>query len=233
MRLLIPNVETQSFRFSMKHRPTGNNDTSTRQDRQRHSALVSLMPIIGCLFLAGCVNLGSQADTTRWYMLDQYAVLETPEAELSTEGSLHVAGPQLPEYLNSSRIFYRTEAGAPRYTEQERWTEPFSDTLARTLALRLSRETRIATVSHFPAPQATEGASRVHLHLLQFEGIRSHSVVIDLIWRVDRPDARGEPRRLRLTGTVEDFSSIDHLVQAMSELLDRVAERIATEIDPS
>lgn len=187
-----------------------------------------------CLLTASaCVNLDPQTDTTRWFMLDQFAVLDAYEGEFRTGETLHISRPHIPEYLNSQRIFFRNNDGSPSTTQLERWAESFSEGFARTFALRLSSRTGMGSVSYYPIPRPTEPGIRVQVQVFQFEAIRGKGVVLDMIWQVDYANGGSNNQRLRLQSTVHRFDNVESIIQAMSALIDEAVEKIAEDINAS
>lgn len=189
--------------------------------------VLGLVAAASLMSIPACVNLAPQADNTRWFMLDQYAVTSAYEGEFDTSSQLHVSRPHIPEYLNSQRIFYRTAGGSPKTTEQERWGEPFNEGFARTLALRLSARTGVGNVSYYPIPRPSEPGVRVQVQVFQFEAIKGTGVVLDMSWRLDTAEATGATQRFRRSQAVNRFDSVESMVRAMSELLDEAVAAIA------
>lgn len=187
-----------------------------------------------CLLTAtACVNLDPQTDTTRWFMLDQFAVVGAYDSEFSRGETLHISRPHIPEYLNSQRIFFRNSDGSPGATQQERWAEPFSEGFARTLALRLSASTGMGSVSYYPIPRPSEPGIRVQVQVFQFEAIQGEGVIMDMIWRIDHAEGDSASERLRLRKSADRFDDVESIVRAMSELIDEAVEKIAAAINAS
>lgn len=189
--------------------------------------VLGLVAAASLMSIPACVNLAPQADNTRWFMLDQFAVTTAYEGDFDDARQLHVSRPHIPEYLNSQNIFYRTVDGTPRTTQQERWAEPFNEGFARTLALRLSARTGVGNVSYYPIPRPSDPGARVQIQIFQFEAIEGIGVVLDMNWRIQGSDATAEYQRFRRSHAVSHFDSVDAMVRAMSELLDEVVAAIA------
>ncbi|MCC5833807.1 MAG: membrane integrity-associated transporter subunit PqiC [Opitutales bacterium] len=193
--------------------------------------LLGLLATASLLAIPACVSLEPQADTTRWFMLDQFSVTSAYEGTFESSSQLHISRPHIPEYLNSQRIFFRSADGSPQTTQQERWAEPFSDGLARTLALRLSARSGIGNVSYYPIPRPAEPSARVQVQVFQFEAIQDKGVVLDMSWRVESDQERGKTHRFRRTVERERFENIEAMVQAMSEALDEAVEEITEAVN--
>ena len=190
----------------------------------------AVIVVLSAFVLGGCTGFRAVSDPVDYYLLDQYQAVSPDMPWEAGARAVHVKRPHLPDYLNSGRIFYRAGDGSPAYTQRERWGEPIDEGLARVLAQRLSERAGFRVFSSYPAPPVTRNAYELNLHVMQFELAGDGQVVLDVIWRMDRPGQKeGDARRLRLDRAVPADASIAEIVRTMGSLLDRLAGEIAAE----
>jgi uncharacterized lipoprotein YmbA len=173
------------------------------------------------LLCAGCVELGGRTPDSRFYLL-------VPRAEVrELPGDLGVGlGPvRTPAYLERPQIVTRSGEQRLELAAFDRWGEPLGESVARVMAINLSRMLGTERVQRHPWRDSRAVELEVELDLLRFDGRWGESVTLEVLYRLRRADASLE----RLAHIEEPLAGRDYaeLAQAMSRALATLARQIA------
>lgn len=139
--------------------------------------------IVACWLsgLVGCLNLKPTADPVKLYALGDAAVVL---AENQAEGSVYVARPNLPSYLEGQYLKYRSAEGEVGRLQYARWVEPLPQGIARVLAEHLLAGGVAAVSGYYPWPRASSAASQLKVDLYRFEANAAGSIEIAAKWQL-------------------------------------------------
>jgi len=186
-----------------------------------------LFPLFAALLaLTGCVNLKPSLSQMRSFTLGPVAV-DVVEAEAGVERALYIQRPQLPTFLDGSRLSYRTASGELKYLPSARWAEPLNEGVARAVALYLGRSGLGEAPAFYPWPNTKAEAAVLTLAFERFSANESGTVQIVVNWQVS--GAGWAPQQTRFISESIDWE-IDRpetLVAAFNQALAELAGEIA------
>jgi uncharacterized protein len=190
-----------------------------------------VLPILGVLLLilAGCAT----SQSSKFYMLE------------SMSGNIPVVGGEpfdqaisvglgpvtIPDYLDRPQIVTRTSQNSVLLAEFDRWAEPLSGTITRTLAENLSSLLHTDNVVPYPWPASVDVSYQVLVELFRFDGILGEKAILDAQWSV--LGKRGKKvlllkRSMFVEPTRE--ASFAALVSAESRALDNLSRELASAV---
>ncbi len=179
------------------------------------------------LALGGC---GGGSAPTRFYVLAAAPGVTARSAAAGAGVSLGIGPVTLPGYLDRPQIVTRAAPESLELAEFDRWGEPLRDNVARVLAEDLAGMIPTEHVAVFPWRQSRDVEYRLPVEILRFERQPSGEVALVARWRVI--DRDGKERALRTSSLAEPAGGGGYagVASAMSRLLAKLAEEIATEI---
>ncbi len=185
--------------------------------------------IAGCWLLTGCINLSPKTDPTAFYLLE--SVEMTPESAEDSMG-IYVSRVELPDYIDSNRLFLRSAGGSPQYLEADLWAEPLADGFGRALALNLGQVSGRSVVSAYPHSQPSGVSERIRVRVLRFEAVASQGVHLDAVYEISGGE-RGARLAQRITIHEGDGSYPDAqtIVLDMNRALASLARGIAQTLE--
>ena len=132
--------------------------------------------------LTGCANTQS----SKFYMLESMSGSMPSGSGAPFDGNVSVGlGPvTIPDYLDRPQIVTRTNQNSILLAEFDRWAEPLSGTITRTLAENLSFLLHTDNVIPYPWPGSVEVSYQVLVELFRFDGILGEKAVLDVQWSV-------------------------------------------------
>jgi uncharacterized protein len=90
----------------------------------------------------------------------------------------------IPDYLDRPQIVTRTSQNSVLLAEFDRWAEPLSGTISRTLAENLSSLLHTDTVVLYPWPGSVDIAYQVLVDVFRFDGVLGEKAILDAQWSV-------------------------------------------------
>ena len=190
---------------------------------------VTLAALAGLFWMTACVNLDPRPDSTRFFVLGSDA-----SAAAAGEGGsgFYVGRPEIPVYLKSEKMLYRTASGEVRPVGGHRWAEPLDQGIARALAEALAAQSGTASAGFYPWAKPAPETATLRLQVREFGGDGDGSIVFDAAWELQDP-ARSAPLRGDFRAQIEAWKvgSPDGLVAGMNELIARLALEIAAKTD--
>lgn len=177
-------------------------------------------PILLLCLLAAC----ARTPDTNWYILDS----DTQQAANQTRGPrVHLRKVEVPAYLDRDAIVTREAGGVRLHLARfEAWAEPLPSGLQRALGDDLAPLlTAHGVVLHLPDDGAP---STLHLtvQVQRFEGCLGGEATLDARWSLCAPDERTIARG-SFHGTEPAGPDYEHLIQAQSQLVRRLAHNMA------
>ncbi len=170
---------------------------------------------------------------------DFYTLMATsdPDAGQSdpSQGPVIGIGPIiLPQYLDRPQIVRRGSGNQILLADFDSWAEPFQSMVERVLVQDIGRLVRTNNVVALPQTRDVVLDYRVGLELFSFEASSTGQVVLEGRWQVYedsgnfRDPAPYRSQRTYLDTRIADPNDYDQIAQAMSELLGRLSQEIAT-----
>jgi len=179
------------------------------------------------LTLSGCAS----TPNSNFYLLESLSGSRVPEGMIPLDQSISIGlGPvTLPDYLDRPQIVTRTNRNGVRLAEFDRWAEPLSGNVARTLAEDLIALLHNDSVVPYPWPGSIGVTYQVLVDVVRFDGVLGEKAWLDAQWSVR--DKRGKNvLMLKRSTFVEPTSgpSYGALVAAQSRALENLSREIAT-----
>ncbi len=186
------------------------------------SALVALA---GLLSLPACVNLKPAASTANSHALGPVEATAPEAAPLAAE-PIYILRPQIPSYLDSSRLSYLMASGEVRNMEGSRWAEPLGEGIARAVGLFLFERNPALVEGFYPWPNTSPGASRLALNFKRFGATDSGEVHVVAYWKLMQGEGRSTSGRFHSESLGWTVGEPDSLIAAYNEALRALSQEI-------
>jgi uncharacterized protein len=189
------------------------------------------LPILGVLLLilTGCANTQS----SKFYMLESMSGSIPVGAGAPFDQNLSVGlGPvTIPDYLDRPQIVTRSNQNSILLAEFDRWAEPLSGTIMRTLVENLSALLHTDNVVPYPWPASVDVSYQVLVELFRLDGILGEKAILDVQWSVLGKKGK-KVFLLKRSTFVEPTreTSFAALVSAESRALDNLSREMASAI---
>lgn len=193
--------------------------------------------VIVMSWLAGCVSLEPQKDSSRFYTLSKPSATQDASVAsyvMSDPSALRRVGvmlPTFPAYLQRLQIVERNAEGDLRVHGFNRWAEQLNEGFLRVLTRELYeriREDRLKiNLSSYPNINDAEYILRIHVYA--FEPLAEGKVVLEAAWRLEPVEDtqaviyNSEIMRFELPWEVGNYS---RLTAAMQNLVKQFAEEV-------
>jgi uncharacterized protein len=187
------------------------------------------LPLFVALLLAlsGCASTQS----SRFYMLASMSGVPTPEATAPFDPAVSIGlGPvTLPDYLDRPQIVTRTSANTVQIAEYERWAEPLSSSVPRTLAENLTVLLHSDSIVPYPWPGSIDVTYQIMVDVYRFLGSPGDQATLDAQWSVVGKKGK-KVLLLKRSTFVEPAggASFEALVAAQSRALGKLSREIAS-----
>lgn len=190
-----------------------------------------LLPILSVLLLTltGCATTQS----SKFYMLESISGTIPVDGGAPFDQSISVGlGPvTIPDYLDRPQIVTRTNRNSILLAEFDRWAEPLSGTITRTLSENLYSLLHTDNVIPYPWPGSMDVSFQVLVELFRFDGVLGEKAILDVQWSV--LGKRGKKvlllKRSNFVEPTRD-GSFAALVSAESRALDNLSREIASAV---
>jgi hypothetical protein len=170
---------------------------------------------------AGC--LGPRPDLSAFFLLSP---APEPAGATAVPVVLGVGPVTIPGYLDRPELVVRVSENEIALSGTDRWAEPLSDNLARTLEENLAGLLPGSSYVDYPWFESQAPDYALSLDVRRFEADASGAVVLDVTWRLARGDAPLEARTVRLQETAEGPDRTA-AVAAQSRALAELSRQIA------
>ncbi len=138
----------------------------------------------------------------------------------------------LPQYLDRPQIVSRGDGNRLMLADFASWGEPLQSMVERVLVEDIGRLLRTNNVVVLPQRLDMPLDARVEIEVFRFEAETNGRVVLEARWRIIEGDRRDQEifrsQRTSLNTQVEDATDYSAVALAMSELVGRLSQEIAT-----
>lgn len=177
------------------------------------------------IFLAACVNLKPVPSITTSYTLGPVDL--SPPVRNSTVGEpIYIVRPQVPTYLDGSRLSYRSVSGEVKNIFGARWAEPLAEGIARAMSLYLSKSSSFSVEGYYPWPNTLTNGSRLTLNFQRFGATESGSVQVVANWTLKDSGGKLKKGQFVSSNLIWDVESPDSLVAAYNSALELLADEV-------
>jgi uncharacterized protein len=177
--------------------------------------------------LSGC----AATPNSRFYLLEAMGSSPARGEMTPLDAAISIGlGPvSLPEYLDRPQIVTRSSQSRVQLAEFDRWAEPLSGNVSRTLAENLSFLLQNDSVVPFPWPGSMDVTYQVVVEVYRFDGILGDKAWLDAQWSIQGKKAKSLFALKRST-FVEPVSglSFEAMVAAQSRALGNLSREIAS-----
>jgi uncharacterized protein len=134
------------------------------------------------LALSGCAT----TPNAKFYLLETLTGSPAPEGVVSINQTVTIGlGPvTLPDYLDRPQIVSRTTQNVVQLAEFDRWAEPLSSNVSRTLAENLMFLLLTESVVPYPWPGSIDVTYQVLVDVYRFDGVLGEKAWLDAQWSV-------------------------------------------------
>jgi len=194
---------------------------------RRPAMLLPAAALIGCMILSGCVR----SDPARYYVLSEMprSTVAAPPAEPGQGAAVGVGPVSLPSYLDRIQIVTRRGAQLD-VAEFDRWGEPLSEGVPRTIAAYLTALLQTERVVVFPWPGGRTIDHQVVVDVTRFDGMVGGDVRLEARWRVLGRDRKELVLRSSAVHEATGESGYPALVAAMNRSLGTLSREIADSV---
>lgn len=186
--------------------------------------------MILCVLL---VTLGGCAGTppSKFYMLEPISHGSAPPGTATLDQAVSIGlGPvTLPDYLDRPQIVTRTDQNTVQLAEFDRWAEPLSSNVSRTLAENLVLLLQNDSIVQYPWPGSIDVTYQVLVDVYRFDGILGEKALLEVQWSVLGKKGK-RVLQLKRSTFVEPAggTSFGALVSAQSRTLENLSREIAS-----
>ena len=183
-------------------------------------------------FCALLLTLGGCAGTppSTFYLLESLSGGPASPATAALDRPISIGlGPvTLPDYLDRSQIVTRTSENTFQLAEFDRWAEPLSSNVSRTLAENLIFLLPNDSVVPYPWPGSKDVAYQVVVDVYRFDGILGNRALLEAQWSVlGKKDKKVLILKRSTFMEPVSESSFGALVSAQSRALGSLSREIA------
>lgn len=175
--------------------------------------------------LLGCAGGGGEVPESRLYMLRAAVPAAIPDSDFV----VGLDAVQLASYLKRSELVLQVGPQELRPARYHRWAEPLDQNIRRYLRDRLSAEVSVDVDAN--SRRRDRWDLQISLAVEEFHGTLEGQVLLTASWDVERlhDTAHVVRGRARLTES-QSRDGYAALVDAKSRLLDKLAQRVATDL---
>jgi len=188
------------------------------------ATLLGVLALIGFTVASGCVR----SDPARYYVLTEVprSTAATPAVGSGPPATVGVGPVSLPGYLDRIQIVTRRGAQL-EVAEFDRWGEPLSDGVPRTIAAYLADLLQTDRVVVFPWPLGRTIDHQVMVDVTRFDGVVGGDVRLEARWRLLGQDRKELALRWFAAREATGESGYPALVAAMNRSLGALSREIA------
>lgn len=193
--------------------------------------LYVLTTLLGLFGLAACVNLKPAPSQAESYTLGPVEMQAREKAEAGDE-SIYILRPQLPTYLDDTRVSYRSVSGEVKNMLGARWAEPLAEGIARTMSLYLSGSSLGAVEGYYPWPNTSPEAARLSLYFQRFGASESGDVQVLVRWTLKKSNGDSKTGEFAPDAITWQVGQPATLVAAYNSALKALAIHIEQSLNP-
>lgn len=194
---------------------------------RRHLFLLIALPCL--LVLSACVNLKPVPSETESYVLGP---LEMSSSESIKPGvqPIYILRPQVPTFVDGSRLSYRYSSGELINMPGTRWAEPLAEGIARAMSLYLSGSGYELVEGYYPWPNTSSDAARLSLNFLRFGATDTGQVQVAVRWTLKMSDQTSKSGHYISRGLTWEVGQANTLVRAYNEALMALASDLKAQM---
>lgn len=181
------------------------------------------------VMLTACVNLKPVPSQSKSYILGPVDALSQDGIGADKE-AIYILRPQIPTYLDSTWLSYRSDNGELNKMIEARWAEPLAEGIARAISLYLSEGGEARVEGHYPWPDASSKSSRLSLNFQRFSATESGEVNVVALWRLRDSEGTVKSGRYSSDQLVWAVGQPDTLVAAYNSALRQIAAEVGATI---
>jgi len=190
--------------------------------------MIRTLALFTLLLSTACIQLGGEAQPTRYYLLTPLAT--TAVIEKAAEIQLELGALKFPSYLDRAQLISRTPEGTIRIAEYDRWAEPLADNLSRTLQENLYQLAPGIQINSAPWNNGPPAKFQLRLRVNRFDGTLGRQTDVDIRWSVYHLQQQRELMREHFIARLPVGNSYKELVESLSQALADLSADIAMEL---
>jgi uncharacterized lipoprotein YmbA len=184
--------------------------------------------LVSAFLLSGCVNLKPQHDKTLLYTLGM-STSSRQEVDTSLV-SYYVARPELPGYLQGTKMFVRTKFGEIDSLVGARWGENLGEGIARALGEYIQASGKAFVRSQYPWPKFSNDTQDVRVLFERFGGTDDGYVEVVGTWQVRKDRKTVREGRFQFVDLKWDTAMPATYVAQLNKALELLAQDIVNSI---
>jgi hypothetical protein len=187
--------------------------------------MIRFLAPFALLLSTACIQLGGEAQPTRYYLLAPLAT--TAVIENAAEVQLEMDALEFPSYLDRAQLVSRTPQGTIQIAEYDRWAEPLADNLSRTLQENLYQLAPGVQVNSALWNNGPPAKLLLRLRVNRFDGTLGHETEVDIRWSLYQQQQQRELLREHFIARLPVGNSYKELVESLNRALANLSEEIA------
>ena len=188
--------------------------------------MIRFLPLLILLFCSACIQLGGETKPTRFYLLE--ATTEGNAATVTEQIQLEFSPIEFPSYLDRPQIVARNKANAIIIADHDRWAEPLSDNLIRTLQENLYKQLPGISINSAPWSGNTGPSYQINLIINRFDGTVGQQTEVDIRWTLFSTSSNEELQRKHYLAKLPIGDNYQDLVDGLNTALSELSKEIAT-----
>lgn len=188
--------------------------------------MIRLFSLLFLLICSACIQLGSEPHPTRYYLLEPVADISTNASEQPLQ--LELSPIEFPSYLDRPQIVSRTADNGILVAEYDRWAEPLSDNLTRTLQENLRNQRPSLRISSAPWNNHNGPEYLLRITVNRFDGILGQQTDADIRWTLIDYKNGQELARRHFQRQVKIESDYQGLIDGLSRTLAELSREVTT-----
>jgi uncharacterized lipoprotein YmbA len=187
-----------------------------------------LSVILLLLLCSSCVQLGSDSQPLRYYLLQPNAVAQKLPRQTNINVTLQTI--HVPAYLDRLQLTSYNQRQQVIIASLDRWAEPLDENLNRVLKENLSRHLQGGRITSQTKQETAAETLKLQLTINSFDGILGEHVSVDIRWMIIRNGVSEQIKQGRFTDNTPIGNSYAELVQGLNRALDNFSYKLAEEL---
>ncbi len=186
------------------------------------------LSVILLLLCSSCVQLGSDSQPLRYYLLQPNAKAQQLSRHADIDVTLQTI--HVPAYLDRLQLTTYNQQQQVIIASLDRWAEPLDENLNRVLKENLSRHLQGGRITSQKKHEAAAENLKLQLTINSFDGILGGHVSVDIRWMIARNGMSEQIKQGRFTDNTPIGDSYSELVQGLNRALDKFSYKLAEEL---
>lgn len=183
-----------------------------------------------CLFTlllcSACIQLGNEPHPTRYYLLEPVANVRSAANDQPLQ--LELSPIIFPSYLDRPQIVTHNINNSIQIAEYDRWAEPLSENLTRTLQENLRNQLPNVRISSAPWNQSSAPVYLLQLTVNRFDGVLGQQTAVDIRWTLVNYKTNTEIARRHFRAQLPIDENHRGLVDGLNSTLAELSQEIAS-----